>query len=280
MKDKTNDIKERKMKRKKIGRILALMTTVGLFVSCQSDSALKDKMTKIIEENPEIVTKSIEKNPVEFVEAFQKAVKNAQGAMAKKRENDEKKEMEKLYDNPLKPLIREDEAFRGKKGAPITLVEYSDFQCPYCTKGFETVRGLLEEYGDNIQFVYKHLPLSFHKQAKLASQYYEAIRLQSKEKAIKFHDELFAQQQKIGKGAPFLKAMAKKVGADMAKVAKDVNSKTVMDRIAQDEAEAQKFGMQGTPGFLINGIPVRGAYPKEYFIGIINELKKRGKLKI
>ena len=76
---------------KKIKQIFALSTLLALFVSCQSDSALKDKMTKILEENPEIVTKSIEKNPVEFVEAFQKAVRSAQSEMAKKREDEEKK---------------------------------------------------------------------------------------------------------------------------------------------------------------------------------------------
>ncbi|MDA9189668.1 DsbA family protein [bacterium] len=265
----------------KMSQVLSLVLVGVFFVACQSESGLKDKITKIIEENPEIVTKSIEKNPVAYVEAFQKAVREAQGEMAKKRESDEKKQMEKLYDEPLEPLIRADETFRGgDKNAPITLVEYSDFQCPYCTKGFKTVVELLKEYKGKIRFVYKHLPLDFHKEAKLAAQYYEAVRLQSAEKAFKFHDALYDQQQQIRKGDAFLKSVAKKVGADMKQVAKDVNSEKVLKRLEQDKNEAGKFGMQGTPGFLLNGIPVRGAYPKDYFVGIIKELEKRGKLKL
>jgi protein-disulfide isomerase len=258
----------------------AVFTLLVTLVSCQSDSNLKEKITKIIEENPEVVTKSIEKNPVKFVEAFQKAVKDAQTEMASKRDEEEKKELEKLYDAPLNPKIRDDEAIRGTKGAPIVLVEYSDFQCPFCVRGFETVSALLEEYKGKVQFIYKHLPLSFHQQAKLAAQYYEAIRLQSHDKAFKFHDELFKQQTKIQKGDAFLKEVAKGVGADMAKLAKDVNSEAVIARVDEDMNEAAEFGMQGTPGFLVNGIPVKGAYPKAHFDGIIAELQKRGKLKL
>lgn len=264
---------------KKIRQCLALSVLFAL-VSCQSDSNLKEKITKIIEENPEVVTKSIEKNPVKFVEAFQKAVKDAQSEMASKRDDEEKKELEKLYDAPLSPKIRDDESIRGTKGAPIVLVEYSDFQCPFCVRGFETVTALLDEYKGKVQFIYKHLPLSFHQQAKLAAQYYEAVRLQNADKAFKFHDELFKQQTKIQKGEAFFKEVAKSVGADMGKLAKDVNSEAVIGRVDEDMAEAAEFGMQGTPGFLINGIPVKGAYPKAHFDGIIAELQKRGKLKL
>lgn len=258
----------------------ATLSVLFALVSCQSDSNLKEKITKIIEENPEVVTKSIEKNPVKFVEAFQKAVKDAQSEMASKRDDEEKKEMEKLYDQPLTPKIRADETIRGTKGAPIVLVEYSDFQCPFCVRGFETVNSLLEQYKGKIQFIYKHLPLSFHQQAKLAAQYYEGIRLQNADKAFKFHDEVFKNQSKLQKGESFLKEIAKNVGADMGKLAKEVNSQAVLDRIEEDMTEAGEFGMQGTPGFLLNGIPVKGAYPKTHFDGIIAELQKRGKLKL
>ena len=66
----------------------------------------------------------------------------------------------------------------------------------------------------------------------------------------------------------------------MKKLAKDIKSKKVKDRIQQDLDEAKKFGFNGTPGFLINGVPVRGAYPPSHFDGIIDELVKRGKVKL
>ena len=113
--------------------------------------------------------------------------------------------------------MRADESYRGNKDAPITLVEYSDFQCPYCSRGYKTVLSLLDKYKDKIRFVYKHLPLSFHPQAMITSQYYEALRLQSAEKAFKFHDKVYDEQKKLENGESFLKEVAKSVGADMGK---------------------------------------------------------------
>ncbi len=212
------------------------------------------------------------------MDALQNAVKKAQGEIAKRREEDEKKKLEETFDRPLQPEIRADESIRGKKDAPLLLVEYSDFECPFCTRGYTTVMELMKKYGDKIKFVYKHLPLSFHPQAMVASKYYEAIRLQSPEKAFKFHDEIFKNQGKLKNGEAFLKSIAKSAGADMAKLAQDVNSKQVQDRINADMEEAGKFGMQGTPGFILNGVPVKGAYPSDHFVDIVEELKKRGKV--
>ena len=114
----------------------------------------------------------------------------------------------------------------------------------------------------------------------ISAQYYEAIRLQNVEKAFKFHDEIFQQQRKLKNGKTFLNEVAKKLGVDMTKLNKDLESEAVKQRIAEDMAEAQKFGMEGTPGFLLNGVPIKGAYPEEHFEQILTELKNRGKLKI
>lgn len=260
--------------------LLLILMSALLFVSCKSDEQLKKDIMKIMAENPQILTEAIEKNPAEFMTAIQKAAKNAQSAMAKKREDDEKKKFEQAMDKPLQPVIRSDEAIRGTRGGPIVLVEYSDFQCPYCTKGFKTALDIMDKYKGKVQFIFKHLPLSFHPQAMIASQYYEAIRLQSEKKAFAFHDEVFKNQGKLRIGESFLKKLAKKVGANMKKLAKDYNSDAVIARIEEDKKEAAKFGMQGTPGFLLNGVPVRGAYPLDYFVGIVEKLKAKGKLKL
>ncbi|MFN8369085.1 MAG: thioredoxin domain-containing protein [Bacteriovoracaceae bacterium] len=192
-----------------------------------------------------------------------------------------KKELEAMYDNPLVAEVRSDESIRGTKGAPIVLVEYSDFECPFCGRGYNTVMELLKKYDGKIQFMYKHLPLSFHQQAKISAQYYEAVRLQNPEMAWKFHDELYKDQGKLRNGEAYLKSIVKGLkGIDFKKVEKDINSKAVLDRIEADEKEAAKFGFQGTPGFLLNGVAVRGAYPVEYFDGIVEELKNRGKIKL
>lgn len=260
--------------------IFTMILSLSFLSSCTSDEKMKEQMTKLLKDDPKILTEAIEKHPVEILEALQKAAKNAQEEMGKKREEDEKKKLEESFDKPLMANIRSDESIRGVKSAPITLVEYSDFECPFCSRGYETVQALMKKYEGKIRFVYKHLPLSFHDKAMISAQYYEAIRLQDENKAFAFHDEIFKNQKKLQNGVAFLDATAKLVKADLAKLKKDLNSETVMKRIQEDMKEAEGFGMQGTPGFLLNGVPVRGAYPTDYFVNLVEELQKRGKLKL
>lgn len=257
-------------------RIIFLAGALILATACTS----KDDLKKMLKENPDIITEAIEANPVKFIDALNNAVKAAQEGEGQRREEEEKKALEESFNNPLVAEIRADESFRGNKDAPITLVEYSDFECPFCARGFNTVTELLKKYDGKIRFVYKHLPLSFHPQAMPASQYYEAIRLQDPKKAWEFHDRIYQDQRKLQNGESFLKSIAKDLKVDMTRLAKDIKSEAVQKRIDQDMAEAAKFGFQGTPGFLLNGIPVKGAYPTSHFDGLIEELKKRGKINL
>ena len=260
-------------------KVISLLGVIAL-IGCSSESKLKEDVARILEENPEILTRAIQKNPADFIEAFQKAMESARSELAKRRRKAEEENLAEYFDKPLVPNIRKDEAIRGTKGAPLLLVEYSDFECSFCARGFNTIMALMEKYEGKLQFVYKHLPLSFHPNAMVASQYYEAIRLQSEQKAFIFHDEIFKNQSKLKLGEKFLKQIAKKLGLNMKRLAKDVKSKVLKNRILQDQKEAAKFGMQGTPGFILNGVPIRGARPINYFVNIINKLKKKGKVKL
>lgn len=261
--------------------IISLLAVAIASVGCVSKSNIGDAVKEAIKKDPKILTDAIEANPVEFTEAIQKAIQSARSEIAKKQEAEQKKQLEAYYEKPLEPQIRKDELFRGSKDGVLTLVEYSDFQCPYCTRGSQVVMDLLEKYKGKIRFVYKHLPLDFHKEARMASEYYEGIRIQSEEKAIKFHDELFANQQKIAQlKEKFLMGVAKKLKVNMKKLKKDMKSDAVQKRIDEDIAEAGKFGIRGTPGFLLNGVPVKGAYPTAHFVDIVNKLKEMKKVNL
>jgi len=261
----------------KLKSLVSLMVVGVLFVACNAN---EKQIGEMLKKNPGILTDAIKENPVEFIEALNEAVKIAQGSQKKRQEEEEKAKLEESFTNPLVPSIRPDEVIWGTKGAPLTLVEYSDFECPFCSRGYQTVQELLKKYEGKIQFVYKHLPLSFHENAMPAAKYFEALRLQSPELAKKFHDNLFENFSKIKTGDKFFKSVAKDLKADMKKLEKDLNSKEVMDRINEDLDEAKKFGFQGTPGFLFNGVPVKGAYPASHFDGIVEELTKRGKISL
>ncbi len=262
-------------------KTLLSLVFLGLLASCSTERNFKKDLEKTLLDNPDVLMKVIEKNPEMFVSALQNAVQASQKNAAKMREIEEQKKLESAFENPLKPEITKQDVIVGPQNAPITLVEYSDFECPFCKRGYETVQQLQEKYKGKIRFIYKHLPLSFHRQAMIASQYYEAIRLQGETMATKFHDNVFENQSSLaGGGEKFLDKMAKKAGANLNRLKKDLNSEKVKNKIQDDMMEAAKFGMQGTPGFVINGIPVKGAYPTSHFVQIIDELKKRNKLKL
>ncbi len=261
-------------------RLLSLITLAILIASCGTDKQFNARLEKAIAENPDIVFKAIEKNPTKFMMTVQNAARNAQSNMQEQRRLKEEQEFEAAFSHPLEPVISKQTLIRGPKDAPITIVEYSDFQCPFCARGFETAQALMKKYPGKVRFIYKHLPLSFHPQAMISSQYFEAIALQSPQKAFKFHDQVFKNQGKLKNGEAYLTQISKDLKLDLKKLKADLNSDAIMSKIDQHIAEAKKFGIQGTPGFVINGIPVKGAYPAEHFEKIIAKLKAKGKLKL
>lgn len=104
-----------------------------------------------------------------------------------------------------------------------------------------------------------------------AAKFFEAIAIQDQGKAFKFHDMVFENQAELNsRGEDFLKDTAKKVGADMKKLEKDMNDPKIMERINADIEEARKFDISGTPGFVINGVSLKGAYPFSEFKTIID----------
>lgn len=252
------------------------LSALGLLFAGCSSTMTPQQMSDMLEKHPEVLANAIEKNPDTFMEAVQKA---AQAAQMKAREHEaenEKKRMDDELKNPLKPEIQSERGFIGSASAPITIVEYTDFECPFCGRGYKTLEQVRKTYGDKVKILVKNMPLPMHPMAMPAAKRFEAIRLQSPEKAEKFYHEVFSNQGKLESGQEkYLDSVVKKVGADVAKVQKDKESEKVNARIEADIAEAQKFSITGTPGFIINGVSVRGAYPFETFKTIIDrELAK------
>lgn len=251
-----------------LSTVAATLVAMTLAACAPSAKQLKDA----IEKDPTIVFVAIEKDPAKFIEVVNKAAQEAQKVAGERAQEDEKKARDEEFKNPLQPVVEEGRVIFGKKDAPITIVEYSDFQCPYCSRGYQTVKQVQKEYGDKVRIVFKHLPLDFHPLALPAARYFEAIAKQSPEKAEKFHNEMFDGQSKMkDKGEKFLDESAKKVGADMKRLAEDLKDPKIEERINADMEEARKFNISGTPGFIINGVSLRGAYPASEFKKIIDQ---------
>jgi protein-disulfide isomerase len=246
----------------------------ALAISACAPSA--SQLKKAIEADPSIVFGAIEKHPDKFIEVVNKAAQDAQKKSQERAQEDEAKSRDTEFANPLKPDIETPRVIFGKVDAPITIVEYSDFECPFCSRGYSTVKQVMEEYKDQVRVIFKHLPLDFHPLALPAAKYYEALARQGAGKSEKFHDLIFQNQGELKtKKEAFLKESAKKVGADMAKLAKDMEDPKIMEQITKDMEEAKKFNISGTPGFIINGVSLRGAYPFPEFKAIIDRHLKK-----
>ncbi|MBK04935.1 MAG: thioredoxin, partial [Deltaproteobacteria bacterium] len=154
----------------------------------------------------------------------------------------------------------------GPKTAKVTLVEFSDFQCPFCTRGAKTVSQLKKMYGNKLRVVFKHQPLSFHKQAHIAAQASMAAHEQGK--FWQFHDKLFANNRNLSK-ANFLK-WAKELGLDVAKFKAALDSGKYKTYVDKDKAFASSVGANGTPTFFINGQKLVGAQPLPRFKAMID----------
>ncbi|HVV48178.1 MAG TPA: thioredoxin domain-containing protein [Polyangia bacterium] len=165
---------------------------------------------------------------------------------------------------------------RGGKEPKVTIIEYSDFQCPYCSRAEGTITSLLKDYGSDVELAYKQNPLPFHQNAMPAALASEAARAQGK--FWEMHDKLFANQQKLERAN--LDQYAQEIGLNMSKYKEAMDKKEGEAHIKADMAEAEKFGARGTPNFFINGRNLRGAQPIEAFKSVIDEELKKADAKI
>jgi protein-disulfide isomerase len=249
--------------------IASLLSLAFALTSCAPSAK---QLKEAIEKDPSIVFVAIEKDPDKFIEIVNSAAQNAQKRAQEKAMEDETKKREDEFKNPIQVTVEEGRVIFGNKSAPVTIVEYSDFECPYCTRGQQTIKQVMKEYGDKVRVVFKHLPLDFHPKALPAAKYFEAIARQSHEKAEKYHDIIFENQGKLKSGGEkYLDEVAKKLGVDMKKLSADLKDEALMKRIQADMEEAAKHSFSGTPGFVINGVSLRGAYPFEEFKKIIDK---------
>jgi protein-disulfide isomerase len=167
----------------------------------------------------------------------------------------------------------------GPSDAPITIVEFSDFECPFCGRVVPTLKQLEKDYGKKIRVVWKNQPLPFHQNAMPAATVaMEAFAQGKSDKFWAMHDKLFENRSALDQ--PSLEKYAQELGLDVGKVKAALANKTYEKQIKADQDLAAEVGARGTPSFFINGRPLRGAQPVDKFKEIIDdELKRVEKLK-
>lgn len=254
-----------------------------LFLALTACAPTAGQLKTAMVSDPEILYAAMKKDPVRFVE-----VVNEVSEMA--REQKETKALDEGFQNKKMPSISESRAFEGPKSAPITIVEYSDFQCGYCLQGNQTMREIKEQYGNRVRFLLKHLPLDRHPLARKMASLYEAVAQKDAKKALELKGFLFEKQTELmpndsersekSQEVGFTKynrrvdaVLAKKIsalGLNNTEIQKLAKSPEVAKILAGDIAEAKGFGFTGTPAYMVNAVPIRGALSLASFKYVID----------
>src|SRR6185295_10003821 len=166
-----------------------------------------------------------------------------------------------------------DGPWTGSKKPKVTIVEWSDFQCPFCARVEPTLKQILDTYKDDVRLVWRNEPLSFHPNAMPAAKAAMAAAKQGNDKFWKMHALMFANQTQLSEAK--YEEWAKQIGLDVSRWSKDKESPEVAALIAKDNAYGQQVGAEGTPSFFINGKFISGAMPFETFKSVIDEQVKK-----
>ncbi len=220
-----------------------------------ADKVLEEKILKVIREHP--------KEIMQAVVGYQRAQAEQRMKSAETQLRDKVAQLksdELLGDSPT----------RGKAGSKLVLVEFSDFQCPYCGKAFETVQQFMAAHEQEVLLVYKHLPLAeMHPAATGAAL--AAWAAQQQGKFWEFHNAMFKGQDHLGEA--LYTDTAKSLGLDLERFNKDRVSEAASAAIQRDLDVARKLDIQATPQFLLNARPITGAAPLEEFEKVLGEAR-------
>lgn len=168
------------------------------------------------------------------------------------------------------PVVKVETAGRVSRGggpnAPVTIIEFSDYECPFCKRAEPTVDQVMEVYGDKVRLVFRDFPLPMHEHARLASEAANCANAQGK--FWEYHKKLFASDDLKKEN---LQKMAAETGLDKAKFDQCLEQEEFKAAIDKDIADGAAVGVNGTPAFFINGRSISGAQPFEKFKEIIDE---------
>lgn len=236
---------------------LCLMAFLTIFpctsVVADTSPILKETILEVIKQNPKAI--------IDAVNSYQK----------EQAKEEFREQLRQYVEQPAKVDIR-NAPILGEQAASLTLVEFSDFQCPYCQEEQPILKALMEKYKGRMRIAYMHLPLPMHRQAKSAAQAAWAAGKQGK--FFEYHDRLFALETRIRPGD--YEQIAKDLDLNLEDFNRDRSSPQAVAQVEADVQQAERLGIQGTPSFVLNGIVLRGALPMSSFeeaIELLDEQK-------
>lgn len=233
----------------------------------------EEQKRAVYESNPQSFQGKSEADAVALIEANLRRIRLAEARGKLLSALRAKTPVKIVLEPPRLAVPASDDPATGPEGAGVTIVEFSDFQCPACGHAFPTVKRLLEQYAGKVRLIFRDFPLPIHPQAPKAAEAGNCAHEQGKFWAM--HDWMFTNQQKLA--VPDLKAAAAGLGLDTAKFNACLDSGRYASEWQEDVAEGKRYGVSSTPTFLINGRMLSGARPYQAFTEMIEEELSRAK---
>ena len=229
-----------------------------------------DSFKKVIDEE----LKKAEGQPLKGDALYREIIKDGKPAVAKTNGNKAEKKDDPNKVHSIK--LTGKEAAKGSRNPKVTIVEFSDFQCPFCSKANSTVNSVVEKYKNDVRLVYKNFPLGSHRDAKTASLFARAVKnIYGDEKFFKVADILYSRQKEWqGKTDEKFEAYAKEIGADWAKVKAEIAKPETEAAVSEDIQEAANQNLRSVPAFFVNGKKIGGSQQAEFFESVIESLIK------
>lgn len=230
-----------------------------------------DAFKKVIDEE----IKKAEARGLKGDALYNDIIKNGRPEIVKNANKGEKEDLNKIYDIKLTGK----EAVKGADKAKVTIVEFSDFQCPFCSKAYSTINEVAENYKKDVRIVYKNLPLGMHQQALPAAVFARAVKnIYGDEKFFQAASKLYSNQNswKSDHMAKF-ESYAEEIGCDWNKVKAEMAKSETEAEVKADIVEAGSHNIRSVPMFFVNGKKVSGAKPKDYFESMIESILKENK---
>jgi len=232
------------------------------------NASFEERLAWALKEDNTLLLEAIQAVDMEVLELMQQAAR-------KKRQEEVRQQRERELQSPLQPVVEPERVLKGPAQAPVTIVEYSDFQCPYCSRLARDLDQVMTQLGDEARLVFKHNPLAMHPSAMQAAMIFEAVFMQDKEAGARLYKLLFENGDRLDElGEKGMLALAVQAGAKREAVRKAMRSPEVHQRIQADIAEFRSFGFQGVPVLLVNGVSVRGAVPAEDILELVRMTRK------
>ncbi|MCL1985657.1 MAG: thioredoxin domain-containing protein, partial [Betaproteobacteria bacterium] len=238
--------------------IWLLFNTVTACAASQTEEEFAVMLRQALKKHPEIVLDILREHSESVLDIAQ------QGSNVRRKKNMETQWREDL--KQPKSVATANRPVLGPADAPVTIIAFSDFTCPYCQQAAEVLDRIIKDRPQEVKVIFKHMPHGQDSPARLAAEYFVAASFQNDRAPWLLYKSFFTEPEKLSSDAQnFAAKAAEQAGLDMKKLGSDLKNKKVSAVIEEDLADAKKLGVEGTPYFLVNNLIIRGAVPFDIF---------------